>query len=182
MPDIRRIVVMRDDVIATELGVLAERPIRRAVAMAVIRNPFAGRRADDLTELFRAGAALGEQLMPELARLLERPAVAYGKGALVGLDGEMEHGGACVHPMLGKSMRAAVGGGHAVIPSNAKVGAVGAALDMPLSHKDDPWSFDHFDTITLSLGDAPRSDEILVAMAIADGGRVRPRCGKGPIR
>ena len=79
-------------------------------------------------------------------------------------------------------MRAAVGGGRAVIPSNVKVAAAGAALDVPLGHRNDPWSFDHFDTITVSVADAPRPDEILVAMAVADGGRPRPRCGRGPVR
>jgi hypothetical protein len=82
----------------------------------------------------------------------------------------MEHGGACVHPMLGKPMRAAIGGGKAVIGSNVKVAAAGALLDVPLGHKDDSWSFPHFDTITISVADAPRPDEILVVMAIADGG------------
>src|SRR6202035_1088800 len=110
------------------------------------------------------------------------PAISYGKGAIVGVAGELEHGGACVHPMLGKPMRAAIGGGKAVIGSNVKVAAAGALLDVPLGHKDDSWSFAHFDTITASVADAPRPDEILVVMAIADGGRLRNRCGSEPIR
>ena len=120
--------------------------------------------------------------MPELVKLLDGPAVSYGKGALVGVNGEMEHGGACVHPMLGKPMRAAIGGGKAVISSNVKVAAAGASLDVPLGHKDDSWSFPHFDTITVSVADAPRADEILVVMGIADGGRLCNRCGTEPIR
>jgi hypothetical protein len=80
--------------------------------MAVIRNPFAGQFVEDLRPLFEAGAMLGERLMPELVKLLDGPAVSYGKGAIVGVAGEMEHGGACVHPMLGKPMRAAIGGGN----------------------------------------------------------------------
>jgi hypothetical protein len=132
--------------------------------------------------LFEAGAMLGERLMPELVKLLDGPAVSYGKGAIVGVAGEMEHGGACVHPMLGKPMRAAIGGGKAVIGSNVKVAAAGAVLDVPLGHKDDSWSFPHFDTITVFVADAPRPDEILVAMTIADGGRLRNRCGTEPIR
>jgi len=103
-------------------------------------------------------AILGERLMPELVKLLDGPAISYGKGAIVGVAGEMEHGGACVHPMLGKPMRAAIGGGKAVIGSNVKVAASGALLDVPLGHKDDSWSFPHFDTITVSLADAPRPD------------------------
>ncbi|MSP95812.1 MAG: amino acid synthesis family protein [Betaproteobacteria bacterium] len=181
MLDIRKIVVSRESVFS-ELRAAGQRPVVRAAAIAVIANPFAGRNAEDLSPLFRTGAALGERLMAELAQLLGAPAVSYGKGAIVGVDGEMEHGAACIHPMLGKPMRAAIGGGKAVIPSNVKVAAAGAQLDVPLGHKDDVWSFDHFDTLTVFVADAPRPDEILVAMAIADGGRIHPRCGQGPVR
>jgi hypothetical protein len=181
MTDIRKIVVSRETVFS-ELRAAGPRPITRAAAIAVITNPFAGRIAEDLSQLFRSGGELGERLMAELAQLLGAPAVSYGKGAIVGVDGEMEHGGACIHPMLGKPMRAAIGGGKAVIPSNVKVGTAGTQLDIPLGHKDDVWSFDHFDTLTVFVADAPRPDEILVAMAIADGGRIYPRCGQGPVR
>lgn len=78
-------------------------------------------------------------------------------------------------------MRAAIGGGRAVIPSNVKVAAAGATIDLPLGHKDDPWSFDHFDTMTLGIADGPRPDEILLCLAYADGGRPIPRCGAGPV-
>jgi Amino acid synthesis len=179
--DIRKIVVTREEILA-EMGVAASRPTVRAVAMAVIRNPFAGRYEPDLQPLFAMGAALGERLMGDLARHLAGPAVSYGKGALVGIAGEMEHGGACVHPMLGKPMRAAIGGGKAVISSNVKVAAPGAILDVPIGHKDESWSFAHFDTVTVSIADSPRPYEILVAMVIADGGRLNNRCGTEPIR
>ena len=183
MIEIRKTITLRETVFS-ELGVEAARPITRAVGMAVIRNPFAGHFVEDLRPLFEAGALLGERLMPELAKLLDGPAVSYGKGAIVGVAGEMEHGGACVHPMLGKPMRAAIGGGKAVIGSNVKVAAAGALLDVPLGQKDDSWSFPHFDTITVSVADAPRPDEILVVMAIADGGgcgivAVPSQSGKG---
>jgi hypothetical protein len=181
MIEIRKIITTRETVFA-ELGVEGVRPTTRAVGMAVIRNPFAGQFVEDLRPLFEAGAMLGERLMPELVKLLDGPAVSYGKGAIVGVAGEMEDGGACVHPMLGKPMRAAIGGGKAVIGSNVKVAAAGSVLDVPLGHKDDSWSFPHFDTITVSVADAPRPDEILVVMAIADGGRLRNRCGTEPIR
>ena len=181
MAEIRKIVVTRETVFS-ELRAAAPRPVVRATAIAVIANPFAGRVAQDLSELFRAGGELGDRLMAELAMLLGGPAISYGKGAIVGVNGEMEHGGACIHPMLGKPMRAAIGGGKAVIPSNVKVGAAGTQLDIPLGHKDDVWSFDHFDTMTVFVADAPRPDEIVVAMAIADGGRISPRCGQGPVR
>ena len=181
MLDIRKIVTTRE-VTFSELGHAPPKPIVRAIGLAVIHNPFAGKYAEDLRPLFEAGAALGERLMPELVNLLDGPAVSYGKGAIVGVQGEMEHGGACVHPMLGRPMRAAIGGGKAVISSNVKVAAPGTLLDVPLGHKDDSWSFPHFDTVTVMVADAPRPDEILVAMAIADGGRLHNRCGDAPIR
>lgn len=179
MLHIRKSLVLRE-VVKSEMMHVADRPVVRAVAMAVITNPFAGRYVEDLTELFEAGRTIGEELMPDLVRQLPHPPVSYGKGAIVGVDGEFEHGGACIHPMLGKPMRAAVGGGKAVIPSNVKIGGCGTSLDVPLSHKDDPWSFDHFDTITVSLADAPRADEIVVVLTVADGGRLHARCGTGP--
>ena len=178
MIQIRKIITLRE-VVFSELGHMAPRRVVRAVGIGVIRNPYAGRWAEDLRELFEAGAALGERLMPELVRMLDGPAVSDGKGALVGVMGEMEHGGACVHPMLGRPMRAAIGGGQAVIGSNVKVAAPGTLLDVPLGHKDDSWSFEHFDTITVSVPDAPRPDEIVVVVAVADGGRPHPRVGKG---
>ena len=181
MTEIRKIVTLRE-VVYSELGRKAARPVVGAIGIGVIRNPFAGIWAEDLRQLFEAGAALGERLMPQLVEMLDHPAVSYGKGALVGVAGEMEHGGACVHPMLGRPMRGAIGGGQAVIGSNVKVAAPGTLLDVPLGHKDEPWSFEHFDTVTVSVADAPRPDEIVIVMAIADGGRLANRCGTSPIR
>lgn len=179
MLDIRKSLMVRETLVS-DMGRSTGRPIVRVAAMAVISNPFAGRYVDDLTELFEAGRALGEQFMSDLVHMLSQDPVSYGKGAIVGLNGEFEHGGACIHPMLGKPMRSAVGGGKAVIPSNVKVAACGASLDVPLSHKDDSWSFDHFDTMTVSITDARKLDEIVVVMAVADGGRLHPRCGQAP--
>jgi amino acid synthesis protein len=177
----RKVVFLRELVFA-ELGETAARPVTRVAALAVLANPLAGHFVADLRPLWLLGGKLGEQLMPELAALLGAPAASYGKGAIVGVNGEVEHGGACVHPMLGRPMRAAIGGGEAVIPSNVKVAAAGAALDLPLGQKDDPWSFAHFDTMTVMVPDAPRPDEIVVALALADGGRLNNRCGEGPVR
>jgi Amino acid synthesis len=179
MLHIRKSLVLRE-VLTSDMGKSAQRPVVRAAALAVITNPYAGRYVDDLTELFEAGRALGEKFMADLVGLLSQSPISYGKGAIVGLDGEFEHGGACIHPMLGKPMRAAVGGGKAVIPSNVKVAACGASIDVPLTHKDDSWSFDHFDTMTVSMPDGPKPDEIVVIMAVADGGRLHPRCGTAP--
>jgi hypothetical protein len=156
-------------------------PITRVVAVAVIQNPFAGRFVDDLSPLFDVSGQLGERLMGDAVDMLAGSPVSYGKAAIVGVDGEMEHGGAVLHPKLGKPMRAAVGGGKALIPSNAKVAAAGVPIDLPLGHKDEAWSFDHFDTMTVMVADAPRPDEIVVCMAVSDGPRPHPRVGSGPI-
>lgn len=180
MIDARRILTFRD-VIHAEAGRALAVPITRVAALAVVRNPFAGTFAEDLRPLFEIGRAVGDYLAGQLASQLDRPVVSYGKAALVGVAGEMEHGGAAIHPMLGKPMRAAIGGGKAVIPSNVKVASAGATIDVPLGHKDDVWSFDHFDTITVFAGDAPRADEIAIILAFADGGRPLPRCGSGPV-
>lgn len=177
---IRRLQVIKD-VLYAEAGADAPRPITRAVALAVIDNPFSGRHVADLAPLFDIGGAIAEHVMPELVKLLAHPPESYGKGAIVGVNGDMEHGGALCHPKMGKPMRAALGGGKAVIPSNVKVAAAGATIDLPLGHKDNVWSFDHFDTITVGLSDAPRPNEIVVIVGIADGGRVNPRVGQGPV-
>lgn len=155
-------------------------PVTRVAAMAVFRNPLSGRNENDLSELFQIGSALGSLLAPKAIELLGKPAVSYGKAALVGVSGDMEHGGAVIHPMLGAPMRQATGGGEAVISSNVKVAPVGAAIDVPIGHKDNAWSFDHFDTMTLMVADAPRPDEIVICLVYSDGGRPIPRCGSGP--
>lgn len=167
------------ETVTAEMGSPAPRPVTRVAALAVIANPFAGRFAADLSPLFDLGLALGESLMPRAAALLPGPALVYGKAAIVGVNGDLEHAAAVLHPKLGKPMRAALGGGEAIIPSTAKVGAAGQTIDVPLANKDNPWSFDELDSMTLMVADAPRPDEILVIMAIGDGGRPHPRVGKG---
>lgn len=156
-------------------------PVTRVAAWAVVVNPFAGRFEEDLTELFQWGGQLGDELASEAVAQLAGPPVSYGKAAIVGVQGDMEHGGAMLHPRLGKPMRAAAGGGAALIPSNVKLGGPGTTVDLPLGHKDDAWSFDHFDTMTLGVPDAPLPDEIVMFLAYADGGRPIPRCGSGPV-
>jgi len=181
MVAIRKIALLREEAFS-ELGEAGARPVVRAVAMVVIANPFAGRFAADLSALVEAGGTLAARVAPDLLRMLPGPAVSYGKGAIVGTAGELEHGHALLHPKMGAPLRAAIGGGAALIPSAAKIGAVGAALDLPLGHKDDAWSRGHFDAITVSLGDAPRSGEILVVIGLADGGRLLHRIGEGARR
>ncbi len=178
--NIRKLVSVRESIEADGVGEACP-PITRVAAIAVLRNPFAGRFVDDLAPLFDIGRALGERLMDDAVALLARAPVSYGKAAIVGVGGDIEHGAALLHPKLGKPMRAAVGGGEAIIPSNVKVAVAGTAIDLPLGHKDKVWSFDHFDTMTLMVADAPRPDEIVLCMAVADGGRPHPRVGSAPI-
>lgn len=176
--DVRKIVFTTEEILA-EAGDRLPRPVHRVVGIAVIKNPYAGRFVEDLTPLFDVGMELGGLLMKRVVDLLGGKAVSYGKAAIVGTMGDVEHGAAILHPKLGKPMREAVGGGEAIIPSNAKVAAAGTLIDIPLVNKDNIWSFDELDTVTVVVADAPRPDEILVAMAVADGGRPRPRVGKG---
>jgi hypothetical protein len=177
---LRKISLTKEAILA-DAGTPTAQPITRAVAVAVIANPFAGRFVDDLSPLFSQGAELGQMIMKELVALLPNPPVSYGKAAIVGVGGEIEHGAAAIHPQLGKPMREAVGGGQAIICSNAKIGGPGTTIDVPLAHKDNIWSFDHLDTITVASFDAPRPDEIVVIIAIADAGRPHPRVGKGRV-
>ena len=167
------------EIVRAEAGEPVVRPVCRVVALAVIANPYAGRFERDLTPLFEAGLQLGEELMPQAVQLLDGPALVYGKAAIVGVNGDVEHAAAVLHPKLGKPMRAAIGGGAAIIPSVTKVAAAGASIDVPLANKDNSWSFDELDAITVAIADAPRPDEILVAMAVGTAGRPHPRVGKG---
>src|ERR1700721_4102410 len=105
---------------------------------------------------------MGEVLVVKALKGLPLPALSYGKAAIVGTSGDIEHGAAILHPRMGKPMRAAIGGGQAIIPSNVKIGAVGCTIDVPLGHKDDVWSFDEIDTISVTISNAPRPDEIAV--------------------
>lgn len=152
-------------------------PIRRVVAAAVIANPYAGRWADDLTALVEIGAELGLLLTARATALLAAPVEGYGKAAIVGEDGELEHAAAILHPKFGTPVRAGIGGGAALIPSAKKRGGMGAAIDIPLGHKDAAYVRSHFDGIECRVADAPRRDEILVALALTDGGRPWPRIG-----
>jgi hypothetical protein len=175
--EIRRLTLIKD-VVHFEGGLPATVPVTRVAACAVIANPLAGHAQDDVRELVPFGAELGALLVREALALLPQPAVAYGKAAIVGTSGDLEHAAAILHPRMGKPMRDAIGGGLATIPSNVKIGAVGCSIDVPLGHKDDVWSFDQIDTLGVTVPNAPRPDEIVVIVALADGGRPRPRAKK----
>lgn len=155
-------------------------PTRKAVAAAVVANPFAGRFEEDLTPLIEIGAELGALLGARCVAALgiaPEAAQSYGKAAMVGEDGELEHAAALLHPAMGAPLRAEVGGGAALVPSSKKMGAPGAPLDVPLGHKDAAYVRSHFDAAEVRLPDAPRTDEILVAIAVTDSGRPLPRVG-----
>lgn len=175
--DPRKTLFVEEDILV-DAGRPLVRAVRRVAGLAVIANPYAGKFVQDLAPLFDVGAELAAVLMKRVMELLGGPAVSYGKAAIVGTLGEMEHGAALLHPKLGKPVRAAVGGGEAIIPSNVKVAIAGTAVDVPLGHKDNVWSFDHFDTMTVMVADAPRPDEIAMVVAVADGGRPHPRVGQ----
>lgn len=177
--EIRKTIFTREVITTDEMGKPCD-PVTRVVAMAVVKNPFAGIDQQDLSKLFDLGATLGQTLASELMEILDGPPICYGKAALVGSSGAMEHGAAVLHPTLGKPVRAAIGGGKSLMPSNHKVGALGSSIDLPLGHKDESWSFDHIDTMTLCVPDAPRADEIVLGIGMSDGTRAHPRVGKGP--
>lgn len=163
-----------------EMGKAIAPPTRKAVAVAVIENPFAGIYQDDLTDLMDIGAELGALLGDRcVAALGITPAQAesYGKSAMVGEDGELEHAAAILHPKLGAPLRKAVEKGAALVASSKKMGSPGQVLDVPLGHKDAAYVRSHFDGIEVSLNDAPRAREIMVAVAVTDSGRPLPRVG-----
>ena len=155
-------------------------PTRKAAAVAVIGNPYAGRFADDLAELVAIGEMLGGLLGERAVRALgiqPGQAHSYGKAAIVGEDGELEHAAAILHPKLGAPLRAAVEKGAALVPSAKKRGGMGAAIDVPLGHKDAAFVRSHFDAMEVRVPDAPRRDEIVVAVVVTDSGRPLPRIG-----
>lgn len=156
----------------------ANETLIKAVAAAVIENPFAGRYENDLTALTEPSAEFGA-VLAERAKLLlgGRPAESYGKGGIAGVDGEQEHVVACVTTPYGDAMREALGGGAAWVSSATKVGSAGETLDVPLAYKDALYVRSHYDTVSFRIADAPRPDELVVAVALATGGRVHHRVG-----
>mgnify|MGYP002776884068 FL=1 len=176
---IRKIVTVVEEV-HQEMGRAISPPTRRAAAVAVIENPFAGRYVEDLSPLIAIGEELGEMLTRRAVAALgiEGPAAhSYGKAAAVGSDGELEHAAAILHPKMGAPVRKVLGKGAALIPSSKKRGGVGCTLDIPLGHKDAAFVRSHFDGMEVQINDAPRANEIMVALAVTDSGRPLPRVG-----
>ncbi|MAF50422.1 MAG: amino acid synthesis family protein [Rhodospirillales bacterium] len=179
---IRKIVVTVEET-CRELDREILPPSRKAVACAVIKNPCAGAVATDLEPLMVIGAELGKLLGERaVAALGVKPdeITSYGKSAIVGQNGELEHAAALLHPTLGKPLREAVKEGKAIIPSSKKRGGPGTEIDVPLHNKNDEWDFDYFDAAQARVSDAPGADEVVVAVAVTDGGRVLARIRSKP--
>ncbi|MFQ3622112.1 MAG: amino acid synthesis family protein [Acetobacteraceae bacterium] len=181
MPDplIRRLTVVLEET-HREADLPIHPPTRKAAAIAVIGNPFAGRHVEDLAELVEVGAMLGRLLAERAVAALGIPggaAHSYGKAAIVGEDGELEHAAAILHPKFGAPVRAVLEKGAALIPSAKKRGGIGTPIDVPLGHKDAAYVRSHFDAMEVRIADAPRRDEILVALVVTDSGRPLPRVG-----
>jgi len=176
---IRKIIVQTDEV-RVEMGHDVQPPVRKALAMAVIENPCAGRYVENLDELIAIGEELGGLLGARCVQALgiePGQAQSYGKAAIVGEAGELEHAAAILHPKLGAPLRVAVEKGAALVPSSKKMGGLGTAIDVPLGHKDAAYVRSHFDAMEARVADAPRANEIVVAVVVTDSGRPLPRVG-----
>ena len=176
---IRKLIVQVDET-RIEMGQPITPPTRRALAMAVIANPYAGRYSENLDELIAIGEELGALLGQKCVKALgiaPADAQSYGKAAIVGEAGELEHAAAILHPKLGAPLRQAVEKGAALVPSSKKRGGMGTAIDVPLGHKDAAFVRSHFDAMEARVSDAPRANEIVVAVVVTDSGRPLPRIG-----
>ncbi|WP_210505452.1 amino acid synthesis family protein [Naasia sp. SYSU D00057] len=161
-----------------EVGPAPEQPLVKAAVAVVLENPFAGQWVEDLSPLTAPSASIGTELGRRAAELLGgRPVESYGKGGLVGLNGEQEHVVACITTVFGDALREAVGGGKAWISSASKVAAAGTQIDIPLAYKDEVYVRSHYDAMTIALPDAPRPDELVIIVAVATGGRPNARVG-----
>jgi len=176
---IRKIIVQVDEVLQ-EGGQAVSPPTRRALAMAVIANPYAGKFSENLDQLIDIGEELGGLLGERCVKALgiqPEDAHSYGKAAIVGEAGELEHAAAILHPKLGAPLRKAVSKGAALVPSAKKQGTLGTAIDVPLGHKDAAFVRSHFDAMEARVNDAPRANEIVVAVVVTDSGRPHQRIG-----
>lgn len=177
MIDIDQLYTIKRSIKRSE-NIVMNKEIITVASCAVIKNPLVHYKSQNLADLARIGKYLGDILSHNCMENITGPVVSYGKAALIGSSGIIEHGAAIIHPQMGKPMRDAIGGGKSLIPSNVKIGAVGADIDIPLCHKDDPWSFDEIDTITVSVPGSPLPDEIIVVIVFANGGRPLARVDK----
>ena len=177
--NIRKIVTVVEET-RTDMGQPVNPPTKRAAAVAVIKNPFSGLYQPDLEELINTGEELGGLLADIAVKALgikPEQAESYGKAAIVGSQGELEHAAALLHPKLGAPFRNALAGGKAIIPSAKKMGTPGTEIDVPVHYKDAAFVRSHFDAMPVRVQDAPRDDEIVVALVVTDSGRPLPRIG-----
>lgn len=176
---IRRSLTIVEDTLS-EMGQKVDPPLRKVGAIAVVENPFAGRYVKDLSPLIDLGEYLGETLTRRALEYLgvDRSKVkGYGKAAIVGVAGEIEHCAALIHPKMGKPLRSVVGGGSAIIPSTKKKAGAGASIDVPLFYKDDQWWMPYLDAMEITVPGSPAPDEVVVAVVLSNGGRPLARVG-----
>jgi len=176
LPTIRKIARFVEDGL-TEAGIPVDPLYRKVAVAAVVDNPYAGRFSDDLSEIIDFSVGLGDRLGELLVETMEVPVQSYGKASIVGMGGEDEHGHAFLTSAMADRVREAVGGGAAWISSTGKVGGPGTVIDVPLAHKDALKVRSHYDTLTISVADAPASDEVVVIIAGASRGRPNFRLG-----
>ena len=180
MPDLdirKRLVTVEE--IFHEGGPRAANPYRRAAILVAIGNPFAGRYVEDIAPFMDDLKPLGLAMAKDLvAALGGDPAIVegYGKGAIVGASGELEHG-ALWHVPGGYAMREVLGGAKAIVPSTKKVGGPGSRLDIPVTHIDASYVRSHFDAVEVGLADGPRADELVLALVMTTGPRIHARVG-----
>jgi len=174
---VRKIVTVLEE-IRHDGGPAADVPRRRAAVLAVVRNPFAGHYVENLQPAMEELRPLGTEMAQMLVAALGGTdgIDAYGKAAIVGAAGELEHG-ALWHNPGGYAMRGLLGESLAIVPSAKKLGGMGARIDVPLGHKDAAYVRSHFDAMEVGLPDAPKPDEILLVLAMACGPRVHARMG-----
>ena len=180
MPEVivRKSTIIVEDIFH-EGGPVADKPHRRGAIMSVIKNPYAGHYVEKITPFIEDLKPLGLKMAKDLLAAMKVESTeieGYGKGAIIGADGELEHG-ALWHAPGGYSMREVVANSKAIVPSTKKVGAVGARLDVPVTHANASYVRSHFDAIEIGINDAPRADEMLVALVMTTGPRIHTRCG-----
>ena len=178
-PQIRKIYTVIEET-HSDGGVRLDKPTRKAAAASVFKNPYAAKYQENLSLLYEWSEQLGEMLTQKAVAALgiaPDQVHSYGKGAIAGSNGELEHCAALMHPALGKPMRDNVGGGKALIPSAKKLGYPGVTLDVPLHFKDAAFVRSHFDAMEVRVPDAPRHDELVLIVAVTDSGRPLARVG-----
>ena len=175
--DVRKLVLTVEDV-WHDGGPRAARPLQRGSISALLHNPYAGDYVDDIQPLMEALKPLGRDMAERLIAALGGPSriEGYGKGALIGLDGELEHG-ALWHVPGGYGMRELLEGSHAIVPSTTKIGGAGATIDIPIHHRVAAYVRSHFDSLEVRVADSPRPREMMLVLAMTTGPRPHARVG-----